>query len=280
MSKMKKNLTILALAALFCASCGEDIERQAQALLGEARIANEAQEYDKARLLLDSLRATYPKAFKARREALELTREVEYGQQSRSVCFYDEQLASLTAQRDSLLREFILEKDTRYQDEGNYMLPSQTLKSNYGLTYLRAQVSEKGVAYITSVYRGKAIEHTGVRLSVGDTFVECTEPVSRQSSKHLGVTSERLNFRYGADGGIMDFIASAQGDINVKLTGKHPVSYTLRREDASAVVKTLELAKVLQSIESVQAMRAEAARHIEFIERSRERFEGDDKPQE
>ncbi len=277
---MKKKITIFALAALLCASCGEDVERKAQALLSEARIANEAQEYDKARLLLDSIKSTYPKAFKTRREALKLSREVEYGQQSRSVRFYDEQLDTLTAQRDKMLTEFVLEKDTRYQDEGYYMLPGQTLKSNYGLTYLRAQVSEKGVAYITSVYRGKAIEHTGVRLSAGDTFVECTEPLSRQSSKHLGVTSERLNFRYGADGGIMDFIVSAQGNINVKLTGKHPVSYTLRREDAEAVVKTLELAKLLRSIESVQAMRAEAARHIEFIERSRERFEGEEKPQE
>ncbi len=270
---MKKKFAIFACAAIFCVSCGEDIEHKAQALLSEARVASEAQEYDKARMLLDSLKATYPKAFKARREALKLSREVEYGQQSRSVRFYDEQLAGLKARRDSMLAEFVLEKDTRYQDEGNYMLPSQTLKSNYGLTYLRAQVSEKGVAYITSVYRGKAIEHTGVRLSAGDTFVECTEPLSRQSSKHLGVTSERLNFRYGADGGIMDFIVSAQGDINVKLLGKSPVSYVLRRSDAEAVAKALNLAQVLQSIESVGAMRAEAARHIEFIERSRERFE-------
>lgn len=271
---MKKIFSILACAAFMCVSCGEDIERSAQALLNEARTASQSKDYDKAKILLDSIKTTYPKAFKTRREALKLSREVEFGQQSRSLNFYEEQLKQLVAKRDNMLGEFVLEKDTRYQEKGNYMLPTQTLKSNYGLTYLRAQVSEDGVAYITSVYRGKAIEHKGIKLSAGDTFVECSEPLHRYSSKHLGITSERLDFRYGNDGGIMDFIASTKGEINVKLlAGKNSVSYTLRESDAQAVVKVLALANVLQGIVTTTAMRDEAARHIEFIERTKERFE-------
>ena len=203
---MKKISILFSCVALMCASCGEDIESNARGLLDEARVAYEAKDYGKARLLLDSLKNTYPKAFKARREAIKLSRDVEYGEQTRSVTFYDEQLKQLTEQRDKLLTDFVLEKDTRYQEEGYYMLPSQTLKNNYGLTYLRAQVSEKGDAMITSVYRGnKAIEHKSVKLSVGDTFVECNAPLHKYNSKHLGIFSERLDFRYGQDGGIMDF---------------------------------------------------------------------------
>lgn len=271
---MKKISVLLLCAATVCASCGEDIESKARGLLDEARTASDAQDYGKARLLLDSIKNTYPKAFKTRREAIKLSREVEYGEQSRSMAFYDAQLKQLTEQRDKLLGNFVLDKDTRYQDEGYYMLPSQTLKNNYGLTYLRAQVSEKGVAVITSVYRGnKAIEHKAVRLSVGDTYVECDVPLHRYNSKHLGVVSERLDFQYGKDGGIMDFIVSADGDIKVELSGRGKFEYTLRKSDVEATAKVLELAKVLQSIESVSAMRAEASRHIEFIERSKERFE-------
>ncbi len=270
-----KNISILfACAAFMCASCGEDIESKARGLLDEARVASEAKDFGKARLLLDSLKNTYPKAFKARREAIKLSRDVEYGEQTRSITFYDEQLKQLTEQRDKMLAEFVLEKDTRYQDEGYYMLPSQTLKNNYGLTYLRAQVSEKGDAMITSVYRGnKAIEHKSIKLCAGETFVECNAPLHKYNSKHLGVHSERLDFRYGQDGGIMDFILSAEGEIKVELSGRSKVEYTLRKSDAEAVAKVLELSRVLQSIERISAMRAEASRHIEFIERSRERFE-------
>lgn len=270
-----KNISILfACAAFMCASCGEDVESKAKGLLDEARVASEAKDFGKARLLLDSLKNTYPKAFKARREAIKLSRDVEYGEQTRSITFYDEQLKQLTEQRDKMLAEFVLEKDTRYQDEGYYMLPSQTLKNNYGLTYLRAQVSEKGDAMITSVYRGnKAIEHKSIKLCAGETFVECNAPLHKYNSKHLGVHSERLDFRYGQDGGIMDFILSAEGEIKVELSGRSKVEYTLRKSDAEAVAKVLELSRVLQSIERISAMRAEASRHIEFIERSRERFE-------
>ena len=166
-------------------------------------------------------------------------------------------------------------------EEGYYMLPSQTLKNNYGLTYLRAQVSEKGDAMITSVYRGnKAIEHKSVKLSAGDIFVECNAPLHKYNSKHLGVYSERLDFRYGQDGGIMDFILSATGEVKVELSGRSKIEYILRKSDAEAVEKVLELAQVLQNIESLQAMRAEASRHIEFIERNRERFEVEEKAAE
>lgn len=275
---MKKITILFSCVALMCASCGEDIESNARGLLDEARVAYEAKDYGKARLLLDSLKNTYPKAFKARREAIKLSRDVEYGEQTRSITFYDEQLKQLTEQRDKLLTDFVLEKDTRYQEEGYYMLPSQTLKNNYGLTYLRAQVSEKGDAMITSVYRGnKAIEHKSVKLSVGDTFVECNAPLHKYNSKHLGIFSERLDFRYGSDGGIMDFILAADGDIKVELSGRSKVEYTLRKSDAEAVAKVLELSEVLQSIEGITAMRAEASRHIEFIERNRDRFEFEEK---
>lgn len=278
---MKKISILLLCATVVCSSCGEDIESKAKGLLDQARTASEAKDYGKARLLLDSLKSTYPKAFKARREAIKLSRDVEYGEQTRSITFYNEQLKQLAEQRDKMLSDFVLEKDTRYQEEGYYMLPSQTLKNNYGLTYLRAQVSEKGDAMITSVYRGnKSIEHKSIKLSAGETFVECNAPLHKYSSKHLGVYSERLDFRYGSDGGIMDFILSADGEIKVELSGRSKVEYTLRKSDAEAVAKVLELSRVLQNIERVTAMRAESSRHIEFIERSRERFEIDEPEKE
>ena len=40
-----------------------------------------------------------------------------------------------------------------------------------------------------------------------------------------------------------------------------------------AIAKVLELSKVLQAISNAKEMRDEAVRHIEFVEKTREKFE-------
>ena len=269
---IKKYFPIFA-AALISVSCGEDIERSAQALIDEARAAYEVQDYAGAKLLLDSMKSTYPKAFKARRQALQLSRDVELGEQERSLSYYTKQLEQLEQTRDNMLAAFVLDKDSRYQDIGYYMLPEQTIKNNVGNSYLRAQVSEKGVAMITSIYRGKAISHTTLRVSCGDSYAVCEAPKSKYSSKHLGVTTERISYVHGEDGGIMDFVANGDGPFTVELSGKGKFNYTLRKSDAEAVKSVLELTRVIQAVESMRELRDEAARHIEFVKRSKEKYD-------
>lgn len=272
---MKRNFISAAFAALVCLSCGVSMEEKAHDLVSQAGVAYEAKDYNKAKLLLDSVKTAYPKAFKARREALRLMRNVELGEQQRSVDFLDRELALLTQRRDSMLGGFVLEKDKRYQDVGNYIVPSQTIKNNIGNTYLRAQVDENGNALLTSVYRGRALSHDCVRVSAGDVYAECNTPFNKYSSKHLGVTTERVDFRYMQDGGLMQFIATADMPITVVLSGKTKHKYRLRSEDARAIADVLELTTVLQAIDSLKSLRDEAGRHIEFLMRSKERFEND-----
>lgn len=268
---MNRILYVFAIAVVMLASCGESMEKKAEVLLNEARNAYMAQDYGRSKGLLDSLKVAYPKAFKARRAALQLRRDVEMGEQLRSLRFCEEKLETLAARRDSLLPVFVLEKDGRYQDVGNYMIPSQTVKNNLNNTYLRAQVDEHGIVVLSSVYRGKALGHTGVRVSSGDSYAECEAPFNKYTSKHLGVTTERVDFRYGQDGGVMDFIASCDSPVTVCLKGKSEYKYTLRDVDAAAIADVLLLADVLRAITETTEMRDEALRHINFIERSNER---------
>lgn len=274
---MRKSYLFFVFAASLLVSCGNGAEQKAQALVTEATEAFETQDYGRAKMLLDSVKSTYPKAFKARRQALKLSRNVELGEQNRSLDYFNAELAALTQRRDSLLPGFVLEKDNRYQDIGNYMKSSQTVKNNLNNTYLRAQVDENGVAALSSVYRGKSLSHNRVRVTVGDTYAECASPFNTYSSRHLGVTTERLDFRYRQDGGIMDFIAASSFQpITVELYGdKTTHKYKLRGEDAVAITEVIELASVLQAIDSLKGLRDEACRHIEFLKRSKERFETD-----
>lgn len=270
---MKKNFYLLLL--LFVAmliSCESSVEKPALALLEKARSEYAAGNYNKARLIIDSISLVHPKAYKTRRDAELLRREVMLDEKKRDVAFYEEALVSLNAQRDSLVQNLSYSKDARFQDTGVYSAPSQAMSLNPFNSFLRATVRENGDTYITSFYRGKRISHKSVRVSSGDNFVSCSEPFLNRSYKEMGVYNERVDFKYGADGGIMDFIASSAGPLNVKLEGSNgSMEYTLRHDDVLAITQMLELSNVLRAIEETKKMGEEAKRALDFLTVSQER---------
>ena len=72
---MKRFLSLIFVAAVLVACTSP--EKNAEALLIEARNAVAECRYDDARNLVDSLRSAYPTAVEARREALKLENEFE-----------------------------------------------------------------------------------------------------------------------------------------------------------------------------------------------------------
>lgn len=257
---------------LFFLSCEDSVESKARELLAQAGNEYATGNYNAARLLIDSIKVTYPKAYKTRREAELMRREVLVKEKERDVSFYDETLSSLLEQRDSLSGMFTFSKDSRFQDEGVYTVPSQAISLNPYNCFLRASVKENGDTYIASLYRGKRIAHKSVRVSAGDSFVDCSSPLVTRSYKELGVYNERLDFKYGADGGIMDFIAASGGPFKVTLEGSSgKYEYTLRHDDVLAISQVLEMSKVLNAISETKAMREEAQRALDFLMKSQER---------
>ena len=274
---MKKAVYYLAalLSIAVFAACGESVEEKAQRSLQAARTAYESGNYQSAKIELDSLKILYPKAFNARREAMKLMREVELAEQQRSVACFDSMIVVKRAEIDEALKSgFVFEKDEKYQEVGNFMATSQAPMKNVYNSYLRAQVDENGVLTITSIYRGKSIGHNKVKVSVGDSFAESANPISNYTSKHMGVTTERVDFRFGKDEGIIGFIVlNADKNIKVELSGKSSYTYTLRKEDVQAITKLYDLSMLLRSISELNAAKQEAQRHIQFIERNKQRSE-------
>ena len=134
---------------MFLASCGESMDSKAGRLLQQANEAYSTGEYQSAKLLIDSIRQSYPKAFAARRAALELMRDVELAEQQRSLDYCNGMIATLSARRDTLLASFEFEKNSKYQNEGSYIVSSQANRLNVFNSLLRARVTENGVAYLT-----------------------------------------------------------------------------------------------------------------------------------
>jgi hypothetical protein len=265
-------IALLAVVALFIVSCVSKVEDPADELLSRARTEYENGKYNNARVLLDSIKIVSPKAYKTLREAEKLRREAMKKECERNVVFYENTLQSLTATRDSIAAEFDFNFDKRYQNKGYYTVPSQAMAQNLYNNFLRASVHEDGAMYLTSFYRGKSIRHKCVKLSSGDAYVSCDKPFLERNYKDLGVNNERRDYKYGEDGGLIEFVLLTEEAIEVELSGANgKVNYTLRPADAAAIFKAYELSLAIHAVKRADDLLGQARYTLEFLKRSEAR---------
>ena len=270
----RNNLLLLFLATFSLFSCEKSIEEPARLLLAEAKEFYAGKDYNSARAIIDSISITFPKAYKTRRDAEVLRREIMLKEKQRDVEYFTSMYDMLSERRDSLVTAFVYTKDTQYQDMGYYSIASQAIALNPFNCFLRASVREDGDAYLASYYRGAKIAHKRLKVSSGDSFVACENPFVSRSYWNLGVYNERREFRYGEDGGVMDFIASATEEIKVEIIGDQgKYEYMLRKEDADAIKQVIELSNLLKMVEEARDMRDEAQRSLDFLIKSQQRSE-------
>ena len=160
-----KKIGLVALFALLLAGCDDGGEKKAQENLRKAEAALEKENFNEAKLQIDSIRILYPKAFEARKQGVKLMQQVDLKEQQKSLIYLDSMMVVRQAQLDSVKGNFVLEKDTAYQEVGNYFYPTQTVEKNIGRSFLRGQVNEQGEMSLTSIYcAGGTLHHTAVKV--------------------------------------------------------------------------------------------------------------------
>lgn len=150
------------LAALFC-SCGESNRDKAYKLLDEARIAMVQNKHQNARVLIDSMRTTFPKETDCRRAALLFADSLELHEAKYEFAKADSSLTFKRLELEEMKKNFILEKDERYQSVGNYVVPSQA-GSKTNLNFF-AEVSEDGTMQLVTIDKKRKYSYTTVSLS-------------------------------------------------------------------------------------------------------------------
>ena len=147
---MKKSIACLMLATAL-AGCN-NAAKQAQERLDKARAYYENNELFAARSEIDSLRAKFPKEFDALKGALTLMREIDLKEAERNIAYCDSLMPIRLHESDSLKAGFTFEKDTLYEEIGNYIWRQQTIERNVQRCYVRCGVNENGEMYLASVY--------------------------------------------------------------------------------------------------------------------------------
>ena len=258
---------LLGLALL--ASCGDGGEKEAQIRLQKAEAALQQENFSEAKLQIDSIKVLYPKAFEARKQGIKLMQQVDLKEQGKTLVYLDSMMQVKQFQLDSMKGNFVFEKDTAYQDIGNWFYPTQVVEKSLGRTYLRGQVNELGEMSLTSIYcAGGSLNHTSVKVSVDDTFAETPMSSDSYTTTDLGRTIEKADYKAGNDGGVVGFIVANQ-DKNIQLhfIGDKTYRTAMQKNDRKAIVELAELARILSGMEEIRKQQKEANLKIQFVTR-------------
>lgn len=270
---MKKTGLITLVLALFLASCDSDGKKAAE-LLQRAETSFAMGNYNDAKLQIDSIRTLYPKAFDIRKAGIRLMQQVDLHEQKKTLAYLDSVMQVKQASLDSIKGQFVLEKDTAYQEIGNYFYPTQVVEKNIGRSFLRAQVNERGEMSLTSIYcAGGSIHHTAVKVSTGELFAETQPSKDSYETTDLGRPIEKADYKVGVDdGGVAAFLVTNRDKKSIRLEFKGDRSYKtfMHPNDVKAVVALTDLARVLSAIEEIKKEQKEANLKIKFVTKKME----------
>ena len=266
---MRKSKLIIVGLALVLVGCSQD-EQKAGNLLQRAEASFQQGNYTEAKLQIDSVKMLYPKAFDARKAAIKLMQRVDLEEQQRSLVYLDSVLSVKQASLDSLKGNFVLEKDTAYQEIGNYFYPTQVVEKNVGRSFLRAQVSELGEMSLTSIFcAGGKLHHTAVKVSNKDSFAQTPVSTDSYETTDLGRAIEKADYKLGKDGGVIGFIVANREAKSLKLEfiGDRSYRTIMYANDIKAVAAVSDLARILSSMEEIRKEQKEAKLKIQFVTR-------------
>jgi len=223
--------------------------------LNKARELVRAEEYQSAKLYIDSVRILFPKEYDKIREGMAIMRDVDFSEQQRTLAYCDSLLKVRQNELPTASKQFVFQKDPQYESIGHYIPKTQLTENNYGRTFLQTKVDERGRLVLTSYYTGpKALNHIKVRASVkGGLFAESVavpqDGALNYTFKDGGRQYEIVRFTDKTENGLVNFILMhLEAPVTIELAGDLNRTYLLSSQDKQALKATTNLSAILTDI--------------------------------
>ena len=224
-------------------------------LMEQARQAAQRQEYQQAKLLIDSVRTLYPGDARKLSQARSLMHEVELCEQKRNRSFCDSVIKARQAELPLRQKNFSYQPASA-SSPGYFIHKSQLFHAgNTQRCFLQLRVDDQGRYTLTSYYCNTwPIAHNRVRLQAADGSYCETAALPKDDAVNYSFRDEELyyemlSFDKQALGDILEFACMHQGeDLKVQLLGKRKYSYTLSAKDISVMMDGMQLSAVLSDI--------------------------------
>jgi len=271
-----QNITILFVLLSFLTSCNS---RKAQEKEADTRLKNIEElinnnSLNAAKIQIDSIHLLFPKLVEKRKIAVALEDTIVRRESARNLAFCDSILPIKLHEADSIQKNFRFEKDTVYQEFGNFVYKTQRTESNANRCYLKSYVNENADLYLISNYTGAKIEQHSVLVSVNDLFAE-TDSIGVSNSNYHGFDDggshwETLTFKNEEDKGLSAFVSQYKNErIKVTIQGKRNYIYYLDESDKKAIAETYNLWIVKKDISKLQKEIKKAKIRIERITKNK-----------
>lgn len=238
---------IAILLAIIFVACGPSDEDNAKIKLDYAKSLLLKKDTTNAILKLDSIPRLYPEAIYASNAAKNLLKDVRFEVMQRK----EAELDSLKIQIADLEKSFTKEK-TEFDRYTQYIHKRQTFKRAWDRSYIKVHLNEKGELYLSSNYHGENwLNHIGLRVYDSGEDAKTDDipigSVDNHRSDFMEAKWEKVSYRNGKDGGVIEFIAQ-HVDRNLKAVflGKEYYYIILETYDKEAVRDALALSKALK----------------------------------
>lgn len=271
---MIKKLVYLLIIVSVLSSCNTKLSDKdaANQLLRQAKQLVEKNELNGAKIRIDSIHQQYPKELSTRKKANTLFNKIVLIEQRRNLIYLDSVVIVAQHESDSAVKNFVFEKEEKYQAIGNYVPRNLRTELNTRRTYLRAYVQENGELFFSSVYYGKKpIYHQSVKIAVGDTYIVSPSVPLTDGNNHSfedeGERWETVIYKGKENIAIANFFAqNAEKKITVTLQGKSNYSFVLQQSDIKAIIESLHLSEFLSDLHRIKKEQIKTQRKILILE--------------
>ncbi|MGC9151865.1 MAG: hypothetical protein ACP5F6_08930 [Microbacter sp.] len=233
--------------------CSNGDQQKARHFFDKAQLLYTQQHYNQAKSTLDSISLLFPQLISMRQKADTLMYRIRLQEAVRNLSYADSLLKIKQHAVDSLARSFSFEKNTKYDEMGQYTYKTLLAASYATRSYLKPIVAENGVITLMSIYCGPPIHHRQVKASVNDVFVNThvANEGSCFSYTNQGRSWENVSFTGKEINGVLQFIANnLHVPVTVTLIGdKKNYLYIIDQANKEAIVQSYYLGEALKELQ-------------------------------
>jgi ribosomal protein S17E len=260
-----KRLLFVQLLLVTLVACQPTDEERAQFIVSEARTLIDNGQWNEARILIDSLHATFPREVAQRRAAKALSDSIIYLEAQCTLAHVDTLLPPLLEQADQIIKRFKYEKNDKYESNGKYVHRLLATNSNSARNFIQAYVMDNRQTVVKSYYCGpKQMNQQAIIISVGEE-----QSLFRGSNYHFqeGNHYEIMTLDNENSLSLLKFIA-AHTSTRVRVEGQGDTSarnwvYYLNDKEKEALTETYRLGAMMNDINRLERMKVIAAAQIE-----------------
>ena len=265
-------ISIIGLA-LFSGACSKKNNPAAEQYQKAEELYRQG-DYARAKVAIDSIAKIDPRAFDEIRAGMQLMRRVDLSINERNLAYVDSLLPIRQAFQKDLLSKFKLQKDEKYQEEGNYVFKKDRNAGSVNRSCLRIQVTEDGQMQLMSVYSGATkLNHESVKVELPDGTFALTSVIPYDGANNYrfvnaGNTTEVVTYKGKQMRSVADLVYNSNGaKIKVSYEGKRPFSFIMDNNTREAISASYELALVMSEIKQLQREKAIATKTIEIVKK-------------